>query len=72
MQLNTTYSWRMFHHSTVFIAPAQRWTATTDPNDVITIERSENHRWIVRSTEGRNLELTGAAIRAQYQVELDP
>ncbi len=43
----------------------------TDPNDVITIERSQSNRWIVRTADGNHHEVTGAAIRARYVVESD-
>lgn len=61
----------MSNLAAVSIAPSQQWEAITDPNDVITIERSLDHCWIVRSTDGLDRELTGAAIRAHYRFVLD-
>lgn len=62
---------RMSNLATFSIAPSQRWEALADPAGVITIQRAQDHRWIVRSTDGLDRELTGAAIRAQYRFALD-
>ena len=61
----------MFDQLMISIAPSQRWTSMTDPNDVNTIERSQSNRWIVRTADGNDHEVTGAAIRARYVVDSD-
>lgn len=61
----------MFDQLMISIAPSQRWTSMTDPNDVFTIERSQSNRWIVRTADGNHHEVTGASIRARYVVDSD-
>ena len=50
-----------------YISPQQRWAAIDDPTDVIVVDGPVVNRWLVHTSDGRAMTLTGAHIRTAYR-----